>query len=268
MSAVGSHTDLQSTGETPFDISGQRVLITGGAGGIGSGIVRGFAAAGARVAIQYRSSAVAAEALADELCTQHGEGAAIAIACNLDDTDAAETLVSRTVDALGALDGIVNNAGVQTIQTLDEMSRADWDAMFATNLSAVFALSAAAASQLAPGSWITHIASIEGTRPAIGHAHYAAAKAGVVMHARAAALEYGPRGIRVNAVSPGLIDRGTLATDWPEGVASWNGAAPLGRLGRPEDIANACVFLASPGASFITGHELVVDGGMLVTPGW
>ena len=252
----------------PFSISGQRVLITGGAGGIGTGISRRFAAAGARVAIQYRSSAVAAESLADELCTAHGEGAAVAVACNLDDADAAETLVARTVATLGGIDGVVNNAGVQPVQRLDEMSRANWDAMFATNLGAVFAVSAAAAAAMAPGGWVTHIASIEATRPAVGHAHYATAKAGVVMHARAAALEYGPRGIRVNAVSPGLIDRGTLEQDWPEGVASWNAAAPLGRLGRPDDIANACVFLASPGASFITGHELVVDGGMLVTPGW
>lgn len=244
------------------------MLVTGGAGGIGAGISRRFAASGARVAIQFRSSAAVAEALADELCTAYGAGAAVAIACNLDDADAAETVIARSVSALGGLDGVVNNAGVQPVQTLAQMQRADWDAVFATNLGAVFAVSAAASAVLQPGSWITHIASIEATRPALGHAHYAAAKAGVVMHAKAAALEYGARGIRVNSVSPGLIDRGNLADDWPEGVASWTAVAPLGRLGAPEDIANACAFLASGGASFVTGHDLVVDGGMLVTPGW
>lgn len=251
-----------------FSVAGQRVLITGGAGGIGAGISRLFAAAGARVAIQYRASAAAAEALSRELCQAHGDGAAVAIASNLDDADAAPTLISRTVEALGGLDGVVNNAGVQPVQMLAEMTRTEWDAMFATNLSAVFAVSAAAAAALQPSGWITHIASIEATRPALGHAHYAAAKAGVVMHAKAAALEYGPRGVRINTVSPGLTDTGTLRSDWPEGVASWRATVPLGRLGVPDDVARACVFLASSGASFITGHDLVVDGGMLATPGW
>jgi 3-oxoacyl-[acyl-carrier protein] reductase len=88
------------------------------------------------------------------------------------------------------------------------------------------------------------------------------------MHARAAALEYGPHGIRVNAVSPGLIDRPGLAANWPEGVKRWQKAAPLTRLGTPTDVANACVFLASPLAAWITGHNLVVDGGVSSHPTW
>ena len=100
---------------------------------------------------------------------------------------------------------------------------------------------------------MTHIASIEASAPGPLHAHYAASKAAVVMHARSAALEYGPYGIRVNTVSPGLIDREGLAAAWPEGVRRWQGAAPLGRLGRPEDVGDACVFLASRLASWITG---------------
>lgn len=88
------------------------------------------------------------------------------------------------------------------------------------------------------------------------------------MHARAAALELGPAGIRVNTVSPGLVDRPGLAEAWPEGVESWVSHAPLGRLATAEDIGNACVLLASPAASFITGQDLAVDGGMLATPGW
>lgn len=88
------------------------------------------------------------------------------------------------------------------------------------------------------------------------------------MHARAAALEYGPLGIRVNTVSPGLIEREGLAEDWPEGVRRWERAAPAGRLGRPEDVGDACAFLASPLASWITGHDLVVDGGVSARPRW
>lgn len=118
------------------------------------------------------------------------------------------------------------------------------------------------------GGSIVHIASIEGSRPAVGHAHYSASKAGLIMFARSAALEYGARGIRVNTVSPGLIDRPGLDRDWPEGVARWHAAAPLRRLGCPEDIGDACVFLASPSASWITGHDLVVDGGVSAHPTW
>jgi 3-oxoacyl-[acyl-carrier protein] reductase len=94
------------------------------------------------------------------------------------------------------------------------------------------------------------------------------AKAALVMAAKAAALEYGPLGVRVNSISPGLIDRPGLADDWPEGVDRWQRAAPLGRLGTPTDVANACLFLCSPLASWITGVDLTVDGGVSVNPHW
>jgi 3-oxoacyl-[acyl-carrier protein] reductase len=115
---------------------------------------------------------------------------------------------------------------------------------------------------------VVHIASIEGTTPAPAHGHYAVTKAAVLMHARAAAQEYGPLGVRVNTVSPGLIDRPGLAADWPEGVERWHRAAPLGRLGSPTDVANACLFLCSPLASWVTGIDLTVDGGVSTHPHW
>lgn len=256
-------------------LSGQRVLITGASGGIGRGIARQFAAAGANLALHYRSSHAAAEKLATEL--REFGGSVVTIGADLGETGAADRLIVAAVKKLGGLDGLVNNAGIQPLNLLGEMSREEWDAVFHTNLGAVFELSRAAAVAMGEGSvtrdahtnrWITHIASIEASRPAAAHGHYAAAKAGLVMHARAAALELGEWGIRVNSVSPGLIDRPGLAEDWAEGVLSWKDHAPLGRLGTPTDIGNACVLLASDGASFITGHDLVVDGGMLVTPGW
>ena len=98
-------------------------------------------------------------------------------------------------------------------------------------------------------------------QPAAGHSHYGAAKAAVVAHTRAAALELGPLGIRVNAVAPGLIARPGIAEQWPDGVARWEAACPLGRLGEPDDVADACLFLASDAARWITGAVLVVDGG-------
>jgi NAD(P)-dependent dehydrogenase (short-subunit alcohol dehydrogenase family) len=257
------------------DLDGQRVLVTGATGGIGSGIARRFAAAGANVAVHYRSAKPAAEALVAQL--REAGVKAVAVHADLGEPGAAEKLVAVAAQKLGGLDGLVNNAGIQPLATLAEMTRAEWDAVFATNLGAVFELSRAAAAVMGEGDpardpsdnrWITHIASIEASRPAAAHGHYAAAKAGLVMHARAAALELGEWGIRVNTVSPGLIDRPGLDTEWAEGVASWREHAPLGRVGTPEDIGNACVLLASAGASFITGQDLAVDGGMLITPGW
>ncbi|GAB3873214.1 SDR family oxidoreductase [Kibdelosporangium lantanae] len=179
------------------------------------------------------------------------------------DLSAPHTLIEDVMAWAGRLDGLVNNAGIQPVVPLAEMSLSEWQAMLDTNLTSAFTCTQAAARVMTGGS-ITHIASIEATQPALGHAHYSAAKAALVMHARNAALEYAP--IRVNTVSPGLIDHPGL--DWPAGVERWQAAAPLGRLGTPEDVGNACVFLASPMASWITGHNLVVDGGVSTRPTW
>jgi 3-oxoacyl-[acyl-carrier protein] reductase len=165
----------------------------------------------------------------------------------------------------------VNNAGVQPTQPLPGMTAADWRAVVDANLTSAFACTQAAVEVMREsggGGSVTHIASIEAGHPAPLHAHYSASKAAVLAHARAAALEYGPYGIRVNTVSPGLIDREGLEQAWPEGVRRWRAAVPTGRLGRPEDIGDACVFLASALASWITGHDLVVDGGVSARPTW
>jgi 3-oxoacyl-[acyl-carrier protein] reductase len=118
------------------------------------------------------------------------------------------------------------------------------------------------------GGAIIHIASIEGIQPTDMHGHYATSKAGLIMHARASALAWGKHDIRVNAVSPGLIDRPGLEDDWPDGVERWRRSAPLVRLGTPEDIGDACVFLSSDLARWVTGANLVVDGGVLTRPTW
>jgi NAD(P)-dependent dehydrogenase (short-subunit alcohol dehydrogenase family) len=115
---------------------------------------------------------------------------------------------------------------------------------------------------------VVNIASIEGLQPASGHSHYTASKAAVLAHTRAAALELGRLGIRVNAVAPGLIHRDGLEADWPEGVARWHAACPLGRLGQPDDVADAVLFLASAAARWMTGACLVVDGGVLSRSTW
>jgi NAD(P)-dependent dehydrogenase (short-subunit alcohol dehydrogenase family) len=246
-------------------LSGQVALVTGAAGGIGRGIALRFARAGAAVAVHARTSN------AGEVVDAVRElgGSAALLRGDLRDEDDCRRVVREAAEWGGRLTALVNNAGVQPVQELPGMSLADWKAVVDTNLSSVFACTQAAAEVMREsGGTITHIASIEAGHPAPQHAHYSASKAAVVMHARAAALEYGPYGIRVNTVSPGLIDREGLAEAWPDGVRRWQQAAPTGRLGRPEDIGDACVFLASPMASWITGHDLVVDGGVSARPTW
>jgi NAD(P)-dependent dehydrogenase (short-subunit alcohol dehydrogenase family) len=251
-------------------LAGQVALVTGAGGGIGRGIALRFAEEGAAVAVHCRTSVAAAREVASRVRESGAE--AVVLQADLTDEDACRGLVREAAEwGGGRLTALVNNAGVQPTRELAGMTAAQWRAVVDTNLTSVFACTQAAAEimrEQGGGGSVTHIASIEASRPAPLHAHYSASKAAVVMHARSAALEYGPYGIRVNTVSPGLIDRAGLEQAWPEGVRRWRDAVPTGRLGRPEDVGDACVFLASPLASWITGHDLVVDGGVSARPTW
>ncbi|MFI2431814.1 SDR family NAD(P)-dependent oxidoreductase [Streptomyces sp. NPDC018693] len=248
-------------------LQGQVALITGAGGGIGRGIARRFAEQGAAVVLHCRTSLAAARELAAGL-----DGPALVARAELTDEDECRRLVREAAQwGGGRLTALVNNAALQPVQPLEGMRAADWRAVVDTGLTSVFACTQAAVEVMREqpdGGTITHIASVEARSPAPGHAHYGAAKAAVVTHARAAAQEYGRYGIRVNTVSPGLVERPGLESDWPEGVRRWRAATAVGRLGRPEDIGDACVFLASPLASWITGHDLVVDGGATARPTW
>ncbi|WP_328781735.1 SDR family oxidoreductase [Streptomyces canus] len=247
-------------------LEGQVALVTGAGGGIGRRIALRFAEEGAAVALHCRTAVAAAREVASRI--EDSGARAVVLEADLRDEDECRRMVREAAAWGGGLTALVNNAGVQPIQPLPGMTAADWRSVVETNLTGVFACTQAAAEVMGPGGCVTHIASIEARHPAPGHAHYSASKAAIVMHARSAALEYGPRGIRVNTVSPGLVDRAGMAEAWPEGVERWVRKAPLGRLGRPEDVADACVFLASPLASWVTGHDLVVDGGVSARPTW
>jgi NAD(P)-dependent dehydrogenase (short-subunit alcohol dehydrogenase family) len=247
-----------------LDFSGKAVVITGAAGGIGAGIARRFSAAGASLVAHTKSSSLAP--LESDL-----SGPFATVQADLTSPEGPEAVVDAAFATYGRLDVLVNNAAVQPLVTLNKMTDAEWTEMIATNLTAVHRLTQAVASRMrqqGDGGAIVHISSIEGSQPAPGHGHYAVSKAALIMHARAAAQEYGDAGIRVNSLSPGLIDRPGLAQDWPEGVARWQAAAPLRRLGTPADVADACMFLCSDLARWITGANLVVDGGVLTRPTW
>ena len=243
------------------------VLVTGAGRGIGVGIARRFAQAGAKVAANFRRSATGAEQVV-ELIREAG-GQAEAIAADVTVKQDVERLVRQAAEALGGLDVLINNAGDYPRAPLLEMSEDAWDEVIRSNLRSVYLCTQQAATQMiAQGTAgaIVNIASIEAENPAAHHSHYNAAKGGVIMHTRAAAYELAPHGIRVNAVSPGLIWQPGLDEDWPEGMARWKKRAPLRRVGYPEDVADACLFLASPAARWITGVNLRVDGGVMSTP--
>lgn len=249
-----------------LDLTGVVVAVTGAGGGIGSGIAGRFADAGASLVLHYRSSEQAVGQLADNVAVP-----TTTVQADLSDAAGADRIVEAALGAFGQLDVVVNNAGVQPLAGFDAMTVAEWRTMIDVNLTGTHLVTQAAVKAMVDagrsGS-VIHIASIEGSHPAFLHGHYATSKAAVIMHARAAALEFGSRGIRVNSVSPGLVERPGLEEAWPQGVERWRSAAPLGRLGTPEDIGDACVFLASPLARWITGHNLVVDGGVLTHPTW
>lgn len=241
--------------------------MTGAGRGIGAGIARRFAQAGATTLIHYHTSQAGAEKLAGEI--RSGGGTAWPFPGDLASQDQVESLFQQIWQQFGRLDGLVNNAGSYPVTPLVEMTAQDWDGVISANLRSVFLCTQAAARLFIAqgrGGSIINISSVEDTFPAWGHSHYNAAKAGVLMFTRSVARELGQHQIRVNAVSPGLIGRPGLEQEWPDGVGRWTKTAPLVRLGEPEDVGDACLFLASPAARWITGIDLVVDGGVSTAP--
>ena len=249
-----------------LDLSGKVAAVTGASQGIGASIARRFAEAGARLVVHYRGQPELAAHLAATVNDNGGE--AVVVRAELSEPSGAADLVEQALDSFGALDVLVNNAGRFPTRALLDMSLAEWQEMYAANVETAFLCTQAAARHMkeAGGGAILNVASVSALAPAPDHSHYSSSKAALLMLTRAAAQELGRYDIRVNSVSPGLIDRPGLEQQWPDGVARWLARAPLGRLGNPEDVADACLFLASPAARWITGHDLVVDGGILSAP--
>ena len=258
--SVAMHTPPVNT---LLDFSGRTVLVTGAGSGLGCDIARRFAEAGAAVVVSYRSSADGAREVAAGI--EADGGRAVAVQADVTAEAEVDALIDRTVRAHGRLDVVINNAGIYPMVALTEMTAGDWRETVDANLTSVFLMTRAASRHMidrGKGGAIVNIASIEGYHPAAAHSHYNTTKAGVLMHTRAAALELGSHDIRVNSVSPGVIWREGIEDAWPDGVERWHAAAPLGRLGTADDVADACLFLASPAARWITGSDLKVDGGV------
>ncbi len=245
-------------------------MVTGASGNIGRGIATRLAEAGASIVVHYFSDAAGASDTAALISA--GGGQAIIVQADLSSEAAVDTLFAELQEQNRRVDGVVNNAAAQPPAIrLQDISAADWQAVMAANLDSAFLVTRNAARSMGEagsGGAVVNIASISGSDPAVGHSQYATSKAALIMLTRAAAQEYGSAGIRVNSVSPGLIESERLDQDWPDGVKSWQQRAPLARLGRPDDIADAVLFLLSPASRWISGVNLVVDGGMSAVSRW
>jgi 3-oxoacyl-[acyl-carrier protein] reductase len=244
-------------------LSGRIALVTGASQGIGRACALKLAAAGAAVAVAARNQEKLNE-LVQQITSSGGKAAAFAL--DVAEEDQIKSTFKAALVQFGKIDILVNNAGITRDQLVMRMKRADWDAVLNTNLTSAYLCTQQVIGSMLKQRWgrIVNITSVFGQMGQAGQANYASSKAGLIGLTMAIAREVGSRNITCNAVAPGFIDTAmtsTLGDDFKE-MAVKN--IPLGRVGTPEDVASAVAFLASEEASYITGHVLSVNGGMLM----
>tara|TARA_R110002051_G_scaffold10001_6_gene38037 strand:+ start:80507 stop:81253 length:747 start_codon:yes stop_codon:yes gene_type:complete len=244
-------------------LEGKTAIITGASRGIGKGIAQVFAQHGANVAFTYSSSEAAANELENELNALGIK--AKGYKSNAADFEQSAQLAKDVLEEFGSIDILVNNAGITKDNLLMRMAEEDFDKVIEVNLKSIFNMTKAVQRTMLKqrkGS-IINMSSVVGVKGNAGQSNYAASKAGMIGFSKSMALELGSRNIRTNVIAPGFIETEMTAKLDDETVAGWRNAIPLKRGGSPEDIANACVFLASDMSAYITGQVLNVDGGML-----
>lgn len=250
-----------------FDLNGKVALVTGASSGIGRATAKSLAANGARVAINFHQNEAGAETTRSEIVSDGGR--AIIVQADVTQAKDVESLVERTASELGPIDVLVNNAGslVERLRIL-ELTEERWDEVIDLNLKSAFlCCRAVAASMMERKSGaIINVSSIAGRNGgALGSIHYSTAKGGLITFTKGLAKELAPFGVRVNAVSPGVIDtRYHEQFSSPEMMKTYAGMIPLGRIGTPTEVADVICFLASDAASYLAGETIEINGGMFM----
>jgi glucose 1-dehydrogenase len=259
-------------------LAGQKALVTGGSSGIGRAVAVALGGAGADVAVNYRSGEEEAQEVADAIKEKGSD--AIALQADVSKEDQVQAMFARMFDALGTIDILVANAGLQQDAPFDQMTLQQWNTVINVNLTGQFLCAREAVREFkrrgvrkeiscAAGKIIC-MSSVHDTIPWAGHVNYAASKGGVMLMMKSIAQEVAPYRIRVNSISPGAIRTPINRPAWetPEAYAELLKLIPYKRIGEPEDIARAAVWLASDEADYVTGTSLYVDGGMTLYPGF
>lgn len=237
-------------------------VVTGGSRGIGKAIAEKFAAEGASVAILYSSNSASADAVVEEI--RNAGGTAKAYQCHVENSDEVGKTIDEVVNDLGKIDILVNNAGITRDKLLVMMKEEDFDDVISVNLKGAYNTMRKVCPMLARQRWgrIINLSSIAGINGNAGQVNYSASKAGLIGMTKSAAREFAGRGITVNAIAPGFVE-----TDMTEKFASDENVMkriPVGRMGRPDEIASLALFLASDAAAYITGEVIRIDGGLAI----
>jgi 3-oxoacyl-[acyl-carrier protein] reductase len=241
-----------------LDLTGKRALVTGGSRGIGRAIVLALASHGASVAAGHTRESDDIGSLRSEL--EKFDNDSHTVQADVSDESSAVAMVEQTAERFGGLDVVVNNAGVVSHKMLADLDMDEWRRVIDTNLTSMFVVCQHAVAAMTSGGSIINITSAVGLKGMQARTHYTASKAGVVGFTRSLAKEIGPKGMRANAVAPGIIETDQVGGLTDEGRARYQAMIGLGRLGQPDEIAGPVLFLASDLASYVNGETLTVDG--------
>jgi len=259
-------------------LEGQKALVTGAGSGIGKGIAIALARAGAAVAVNYIGNGESAQAVAQEI--RGDGGTVITVEADVSNEEQVSSLFKHVIGTFGTIDILVNNAGIQRDAALVDMTLDQWNAVIGVNLTGYFLCAREAVREFLrrgvvdavsrSAGKIVCISSVHEIIPWAGHANYAASKGGIMLFMKTIAQELAPKKIRVNSIAPGAIKTPINHSAWstPEAEKKLLTLIPSGRVGIPEDIASAAVWLASDGSEYVQGQTLVVDGGMTLYPGF